>query len=74
MGRAELLASSPETALAPTLGTLGVCKAFLGSSLAFEVRKFVAEWEEKEAEYRDRGLGARLPEKQSPTSLPELSG
>lgn len=32
----------------------GVCKAFLGSSLAFEVRKFMAAKEEKEAGYRDR--------------------
>lgn len=43
--------------LAHTLGTLGVCKAFLGSSLAFEVRKFVAEREEKGAEYRVTGWG-----------------
>lgn len=59
--------------MAHSRGTLGVCKAFLGSSLAFEVRKFVAEREEKEAEYRDRDLEARSPQKQSPVSLPELN-
>lgn len=35
----------------------GVYKAFSGSNLAFEVRKFVAESKEKEAEYRDRDSG-----------------
>lgn len=44
---------------------MGVCEAFLGSSQAFKVRKFVAEKEGKEAECRDRGSGCgAIPEAQ----------
>lgn len=39
------------------MGTPGVCKALLGSSLAFKARKPVAEKEGKEAECLDKGSG-----------------
>lgn len=39
------------------MGTPGVCKTLLGSSLAFKARKPVAEKEGKEAECLDKGSG-----------------